>query len=210
MLWLEAEETSWQELNCVKPSSQFPDNDALQFLLFHWILPGEWVLPRTPCRAGEQEFLTAAALGVGSLLCGTIAIWEWFCLINNQSTLPAAFSFTKKVGWGKESERTDGLTLWWGLNVVADKWHRHFSCLWRRMSFSFLCVCLCRMVLHSEHTGEGVLVQEWSSWAAKLRWLEVNAGFIVMLEQQLAAKLYKERYCNFITRKWIGYKIKCK
>lgn len=57
------------------------------------------------CRAGEQESLIAVALGVGSLLCGTIAIWEWLCLIHNQNILLAAFSLTREVGVGGERER---------------------------------------------------------------------------------------------------------
>lgn len=70
-------------------------------------MPGERVSPRTTRRAGEQESLIAAALGVGSLLCGTIAIWEWFCLINNKNTLLAAFSFIREGGVG--GKRTE---LW--------------------------------------------------------------------------------------------------
>lgn len=56
-------------------------------------------------RAGEQESLIAVALGVGSLLCGTMAIWEWLYLINNQNILLATFSLTREVERGRERER---------------------------------------------------------------------------------------------------------
>lgn len=56
-------------------------------------------------RAGEQESLIAVALGVGSLLCGTMAIWKWLCLINNQNILLATFSLTREVERGREREQ---------------------------------------------------------------------------------------------------------
>lgn len=68
-------------------------------------------------RAGEQESLIAVALGVGSLLCGTIAIWEWLCLIHNQNVILATLSLTREVEVGRE-RKTAKLPVAYNSNEV--------------------------------------------------------------------------------------------
>ena len=74
---------------------------------------------------------------------------------------------------------------------MADKWQRVFPVHEGGYPFPFSLCVLCRTILHSEHTGEGILMQECRSRPANLRWLKVNAEFIVLVKQWLATELYK-------------------
>lgn len=71
-------------------------------------------------RAGEQESLIEAAMGVGSLLCGTIAIWEWLCLINDQNILLATFSLTRELEKGERDREQPYL---WLVTVMRFKYY---------------------------------------------------------------------------------------
>lgn len=71
-------------------------------------------------RAGEQESLIEAAMGVGSLLCGTIAIWEWLCLINDQNILLATFSLTRELAKGERDREQPYL---WLVTVMRFKYY---------------------------------------------------------------------------------------
>lgn len=66
---------------------------------------------------------------------------------------------------------------------MADKWQRLYSIHEGRYPFTFSLCVLCKMELHSECVGEGILRQECSSQSANLRWMKVNAGLTLLVEQ---------------------------